>query len=350
MDRSFVYYYFQSVDYWRQVSEGQVGIGQPNVNGTTLSNILVPLPPLPEQRRIVAKLEKLLAKVEASQKRLERIPTILKRFRQSVLAAACSGRLTEDWRSGREVVWGETTIGEVEEFIGSGITPKGGRSVYVSSGIPFIRSQNVYPSGLVLDDVAYITPEIHRSMSRTHIRPFDVLLNITGASIGRSTVVPGRFKVGNVNQHVCIIRVKPVLSPRFLSLFLNSPLGQGLIFETQNGVTREGLNYGQIRSFVVPLPSIEEQNEIVRRADALLEIADKIEGRYEKAKTQVEKLAQSILAKAFCGELVPQNPNDEPASALLERVKQERQETDGPVLQGRRKSGARKRTPKGTDI
>ncbi len=296
-----------------------------------LKTTSVPIPTLEEQRRIVAKLEKLLDKVETSRTRLEKIPTILKRFRQSVLASACSGRLTEEWQKNhRNQFWDEKTIGELELFIGSGITPRGGKSVYVTSGIPFIRSQNVHAKGLVFKEIAYITQKMHQKMSRTHLRPLDVLLNITGASIGRSTIVPENFEEGNVNQHVCIIRCQSVLWPKFLSIFLNSPSGQDMIFDTQVGVTREGLNYDQIRTFPIPIPPLPEQHEIVRRVEELFALADRIEARYQKAKVHVDKLTQSILSKAFRGELVPQDPNDEPASDLLKRSKAQKVQDSPP--------------------
>ena len=115
--------------------------------------------------------------------------------------------------------WVWTTIGELETFIGSGITPKGGKRVYVSEGIPFIRSQNVHPDGLRLLNVAYVTLSMHEEMKRTHTFPNDVLLNITGASIGRSAYIPEELPKANVNQHVCIIRTGGRLFPAYLSHF-----------------------------------------------------------------------------------------------------------------------------------
>jgi len=108
--------------------------------------------------------------------------------------------------AGLPPTWTWTTISELETFIGSGITPKDGRKVYVHEGVPFVRSQNVHPDGLHLENIAYVTSRIHDEMKRTKVHPNDVLLNITGASIGRSTYIPERFGEGNVNQHVCIIR------------------------------------------------------------------------------------------------------------------------------------------------
>jgi type I restriction enzyme S subunit len=219
--------------------------------------------------------------------------------------------------------WAWSTIGELASFIGSGITPFGGRNVYVSKGVPFIRSQNVYSDGLHLDDVVFVTARMHAEMKRTHVKADDVLLNITGASIGRSTYVPTDFGEANVNQHVCIIRADGCI-PGYLSRFLNSPPGQEQIFATQTGVTREGLNYGQIRRLKVPLAPLEEQRRIVQ-------LVRELTGRNQEARTRLEnvtplirELRHSILAKAFRGEITERDPNDEPAEKLLERIDRER--------------------------
>lgn len=326
MENKWSYYWFLSDDGFRAVQSAVAGV---HLTAGRAQNIQIPIAPLVEQKRIVAKVEELLEQVNVVRERLAKVKEILKRFRQSVLSAAFSGHINAKRREGHEnQQWDEKTIGEIEIFIGSGITPKGGKSVYVSSGIPFIRSQNVYPTGLVMDDIAYITPAQHAKMSRTQILPLDVLLNITGASIGRSTVVPEYFGDGNVNQHVCILRVQPVLLPRFLSMFFNSPFGQDLIFETQGGMTREGLNYDQIRNFIVPVPPLEEQHEIVQRVEILFELADTIAKRVAAADERAERLTQAILAKAFRGELMPteaelarrEDRSYEPASILLAKI------------------------------
>ena len=124
----------------------------------------------------------------------------------------------------------------------------------------------------------------------------------------------------------------------FSTMFLN--------FFTQVGVTREGLNYDQIRSFILPIPPLPEQQEIVRRVEALFKVADQIEERYKKARAYVDKLTQSILAKAFRGELVPQDPHDEPASALLERIREERSKNQ--VIPRHKKTKTRKQRRKQT--
>ena len=314
--------------YWIKGSEVQDSIdqiytgttNQVELSKTAIINIGIPLPPLNEQRRIVAKLDELFAHLDTVKARLERIPTLLKQFRQAVLTQAVTGKLTEDHYSN----WKTLTIDELATFVGSGVTPKGGKSRYLNVGIPFIRSMNVYPDGLYLENLVYISDELHQTMKRTHIQEKDVLLNITGASIGRATFVPEGFGEANVNQHVCIIRVNERIAPEFLSIYLNSEAGQSYIMSTQSGMTRQGLNYSQIRAMPVELPLIKAQKEIVHRVKSLLDKADLIEQHYQALQEKIDQLPQTILAQAFRGELVPQDPNDEPAEELLQRIQAER--------------------------
>jgi type I restriction enzyme, S subunit len=151
---------------------------------------------------------------------------------------------------------------EVTKKIGSGSTPKGGSNIYGTSGIPFIRSQNVHSGRLDLSDVVYISDEIHNKMKGTHVKPNDVLLNITGASIGRSCVAPETIKTANVNQHVCIIRLSDDYNPEFLSQYINSYFGQYQINAFQAGGNRQGLNFEQIADLQVPAPPFPEQRKI----------------------------------------------------------------------------------------
>ena len=363
VQQEFVSNFFKSGNYWLQIKRGQLGIGQPNVNSQTLSKIAVPLAPLSEQKRMIHKVEELFSFLDAGTVSLRKVQAQLKRYRQAVLKYAFEGKLTEEWRkthtgqiepvqkllvkvkqdlirkapnksaelgvnneSGFQELhetWAWTTIGELETFIGSGITPRGGRTVYVQEGIPFIRSQNVYPDGLRLEEIAYVTPKMHDTMKRTKAYPNDVLLNITGASIGRSAVIPEKLPEANVNQHVCIIRTGWWLIPAYLSHFLNSPIGQTQIFGTQSGVTRQGLNYEQVRRLKIPLAPLMEQNEIVTKIEATYTATGQVEKTIRQNINHVEYLRQSILKEAFGGKLVSQDPDDEPAEKLLERIKAE---------------------------
>ena len=169
--------------------------------------------------------------------------------------------------------WKKCIIGELTIKVGSGVTPRGGETVYKSEGHPFVRSQNVGLGHLILDDIAYIDEDTHQRQKNTELQLDDVLLNITGASIGRSALVSQQIVGGNVNQHVCIIRANKKLIPSFLCNFLLSQYGQKQIESFQAGGNRQGLNFEQIKSIKIGLPSVEEQKKI---ADLLLLIEQRI--------------------------------------------------------------------------
>ena len=172
------------------------------------------------------------------------------------------GVIPSEWECGR--------LGDLTTRVGSGITPSGGERVYVTEGRPFLRSQNVGWGALDLADLTFITDEIHASFAASEIEQGDVLLNITGASIGRSAVADITVARGNVNQHVCEIRTDPKkLDPHFLNSYLLSAAGQKQIDSFQAGGNRQGLNYGQIRSFLIPRPPLSEQRAI---AEALSDV------------------------------------------------------------------------------
>jgi type I restriction enzyme S subunit len=220
--------------------------------------------------------------------------------------------------------WRLAELGDVLTFIGSGITPKGGKSVYQNHGIRFLRSQNVHPGELRLDDVAFVSPELHKKMLRTHVQDGDVLLNITGASIGRCAIIPYGFGPANVNQHVCILRLPDSILPSYLSWYLNSPDGQAWIMGTQSGVTRQGLNYGQIREMVFPIAPLLEQKRIVAEIEKQFTRLDQAVASLRRLQGGLARYKASVLKAACNGRLVPQNPNDEPAANLLARILAER--------------------------
>ncbi|MEF2148443.1 restriction endonuclease subunit S [Aquilutibacter rugosus] len=167
------------------------------------------------------------------------------------------------------VEWDVMEIDQLVSRVGSGVTPTGGESVYTADGILFLRSQNVHFDGLRLDDVAYIPSHIHHSMMRSEVVENDVLLNITGASIGRCCRMPKINIHANTNQHVCTIRLRDVDEARagFLAAVLQSHIGQHQIGQLNAGGNREGLNYQQVRSFHVPWPS--DRSEFVRIYDQI---------------------------------------------------------------------------------
>jgi type I restriction enzyme, S subunit len=162
--------------------------------------------------------------------------------------------------------WRVIALSDLCSHIGSGVTPRGGEDVYTSSGILFIRSQNVAFDGLNLEDVAYVPTRIHQGMLRSEVHAHDVLYNITGASIGRCCAMPAGLGTANVNQHVCILRVPNATDSdaSFLSSVLASSIGQIQLYALNTNGNRQGLNYQQLGSFVVPWPSAVERQFIAR--------------------------------------------------------------------------------------
>ncbi len=179
--------------------------------------------------------------------------------------------------------------------IGSGLTPKGGRQAYVNDGIPFIRSQNVNHNRLLQDSLVFITEEQDASMSGSRVHPGDVLLNITGASIGRTCVVPENMRRANVNQHVCIIRTNGNVNAHFLQAYLASPKGQHEINRLQAGGGRQGINFQQIGNVRVPQVDHAHQNYVVNILSTVDRAMERT-GRLIEAKRKLKKgLAQQLL-------------------------------------------------------
>lgn len=191
--------------------------------------------------------------------------------------------------------------------VGSGVTPKGGAESYLSSGIPLFRSQNVHNFGFLMDDIAYISEETDEQMSGSRVLPGDVLLNITGASIGRCFFTSDDFERGNVNQHVCIIRPNQrVVKSSFLHYLLISNKGQMYIDLSQTGANRQGLTIEEIRNFSFDIPSVVEQQRIVDYLDKKLAAIDHRVEVLEKEKDVYARLKKSVINQAVTRGL---NPN-----------------------------------------
>ena len=257
VDPKFLYYYTFNPVYRAYAADNMSGAaGQKRVSSRFLKDTRLFIPPLPEQQRISAYLDASCAAIDAAVSAKRKQLETLDELHRTALHSAFAN---EDWPIER--------IKDVAAKIGSGVTPEGGASGYLEEGIPLLRSQNVHFDGLHLDDVAFISPQTHAEMAGSQIKPRDVLLNITGASIGRCTFVPENLDDGNVNQHVCIIRVNHKLDHRFLAAFLSSPMGQGQILSSFTGASRQGLSHKELGFISIPLPTIEIQRDIVRQLE-----------------------------------------------------------------------------------
>lgn len=171
--------------------------------------------------------------------------------------------------------------------IGSGVTPKGGAATYVDEGVPLIRSQNVHDDGLRLDDVSFITEDVHEDMSNSQLQRDDVLLNITGASIGRCCIYELDDEA-NVNQHVCIIRPTNKIRSRFLHCLLISEVGQSQIFSGFTGSSREGLNFEEIKNFKIFIPPLNEQDDIIAKIE-------EFQSKSRKNKKIIEQQIETLI-------------------------------------------------------
>lgn len=224
--------------------------------------------------------------------------------------------------------WVQVRLGEVATKVGSGATPKGGQDAYHDSGTPLIRSLNVHFSGFKRTNLAFIDEQQARALDGVRVSAGDVLLNITGASIGRVTTAPQDMAGARVNQHVAIIRTQGGVDQVFLAKFLASPEQQAFIQENESGATRQALTKEKILDFQVPLPPLNEQKRIVAKIDALTEKSREAREALAEVPELLDKLRQSILAAAFRGDLTKkwreQNPDVEPATVLLERIRAER--------------------------
>ena len=224
--------------------------------------------------------------------------------------------------------WPRMKLSALAKKVGSGATPRGGNAAYKTHGVPLIRSMNVHFDGVRDEGLAFIDEAQARALDGVTVHGGDVLLNITGASIGRVAVAPGRLAGARVNQHVCIIRATEALDAHFLKLFLNAPSQQRLIMEEEAGATRQALTKEKILNFDIPLPPLNEQRRIVAKLDSLQERSRRARDSLDAVPALLDKLRQSILAAAFRGDLTrdfrEKHKDLEPASKLLQRIRTER--------------------------
>lgn len=331
------------------------------VNGTTrlkltrgaMVGIPIHLPPIAEQHRIVAKVEALLDQVNRAQARLDRVPLILNRFRQAVLAAACSGKLTEQWReahpggtaatndappalnapeeAGFEVPegWRWVDLGSLARFI-NGDRSKNypSKAHRVAEGIPFINAGHLRNGMVDCSEMDFITEQRFDLLRGGKVQEGDVLYCLRG-SLGKSALVAG-IPRGAIASSLVILRVQSVwCSPKFILQYLMSPLGQSMIRRYDNGSAQPNLSAGDVAKYDVPLPPLAEQHQIVEEVGRLFALADTIEGRIQGAAFRAGKLPESVLSRAFSGELVPteaelaraEGRDYETAAQLLERIK-----------------------------
>ncbi|EXJ11748.1 restriction endonuclease subunit S [Nitrincola nitratireducens] len=343
VDLKFIYYQMRTLKEW-MVSESSATTVT-IINKSKFSQAPLVLPPLAEQKVIAEKLDTLLAQVDNTKNRLERIPEILKRFRKSVLAAAVSGKLTEEWRGTNDyetrgskllpIKWDVAAAKDVCVKVQSGSTPRD-NPFDQDGSIPFLKVYNIVNQKVDFDyKPQFVTDNVHKTaLKRSAAMPNDILMNIVGPPLGKVAVLTDQYPEWNLNQAITLFRVDP---SKLNHLFLYHVLCEGELVrevmpDTKGSVGQVNISLSQCRDALLPVPSLEEQTEIVRRVEELFAFADRIEQAAQAALSRVNNLTQSILAKAFRGELTADwraaNPElisgEHSAEALLARIKSER--------------------------
>lgn len=323
LDANYLQRYLSSPNTVRSLEGESVGSTMVNLNQKILLGLSIGIPPLQEQRRIADKLDTTLARVDALNDRLARITPLLKRFRQSVLAAATSGKLTEDWRKSNNMpfAWAEVTLGEIADVQG-GVTKDSKKQSNSDEELPYLRVANVQRGYLDLEEIKRIRVPAHKIDSLL-LKEGDILFNEGGDldKLGRGWIWEGQINRCTYQNHVFRARLHDLRNqPKYVSWWGNY---RGLHYFIQSGKQTTNLasiNKTMLSALPISLPSQEEQTEIVRRVETLFAFADRLEARLQSAQTAAERLTPALLAKAFRGELVPQDPNDEPATELLRRL------------------------------
>ncbi len=362
------------------VNEATSAAGLYTLSLSKVERLPVPIPPSGEQHRIVARLGSLSARRRRAKASLDAVPSLLDKVRQSILAAAFRGDLTADWRAknpdvepadkllaliraerrarweaaelakregrGRSLSgdkwkarykepepfgqdehelhlpsipasWAWTTLGHIAWSVKDGphFSPK-----YSESGVPFISGGNVRPDGVDFSSAKHISPELHAELAQRCVPERGDLLYTKGGTTGIARVNTYSHAF-NVWVHVAVVKLVPSVAPFFLQHALNSPFCYGQAQRYTHGVGNQDLGLTRMVRIALPLPPREEQEELARRIDLAMNRLDRLSGAVSQARQNGKWLEQSILERAFRGELVPQDPSDEPAAVLLERIR-----------------------------
>ena len=376
----FLQFFLQSPSYWEQIAKESAGIALQNVNAKKLAALILPLAPLHEQHRIVAEIETQFTRLDASEAALKRAQANLKRYRASVLKAACEGKLVpteadlaqaegRDYEHADQLLerilaerrarweaqekrrgkykepatpdasdlpdlpegwtWGTIAqIGEIGEQ--TVLTGPFGTNLkkedFTLEGTPVVTIGCLTEDGLDMEKAAFVSREKANELNRYSLRRGDLLFSRM-ATVGRAGIVGPEADGCLFNYHNMRLRLdRSTLLPQFyLAYVRGSPQVGRYVNEVNHGATRDGINTRQLLEMPVTIPPLCEQRSIVAEVERRLSIIQQAEATVEASLVRVERLRQSILKQAFSGQLVPQDPNDEPASVLLERIKAERE-------------------------
>jgi len=363
----YFYYFFEYVQP-KIIQQNKQGVTQVNLNTNIVRNIDILLPPLAEQHRIVNKIEELFTKLDAGVDALKKIKIQLKRYRQAVLKYAFEGKLTQQWREAHKEELEPASVllekikeqrkkeskekfkelppidtSELPELPEGWVWVKiidllGEDGIFIDGD--WVETKDQDPNGDVrLIQLADIGDGFYRNRSNrfltidkaiqlncTFLQPNDVLIARMPDPLGRACIFPGDSKPCVTVVDVCIIRPNLRISnKRWLMHMINAVQFRSGIEKLQSGSTRKRISRNNLSKLFLPLSPLPEQHQIVAEIESRLSVADQLEKVVEQSLKQAERLRQSILKKAFEGKLVPQDPTDEPAEKLLERIKEEKE-------------------------
>jgi len=296
LNKRYFFFYLLSNEFQMPLSKVASRSAQDGFSKDDIFGFQILVPSLPEQKRIVAILDEAFATIDKAKENTEKNLQNAKDLFQSELNSIFA-------KKGKD--WEEKPLGEITTKIGSGATPRGGNASYKSEGISLIRSMNVHDGYFKEKNLAFIDDKQAKELSNVTLEENDVLLNITGASVARCCVVPKEYLPARVNQHVSIIRPKKeIMNPLFLNLLLTSRYYKDQLLKTgEQGATRQAITKAQLQSFVIYYPTLKDQRKIVVNMNTLSAQTQKLESIYQKKLNDLEGLKESILEKAFKGEL-----------------------------------------------
>ena len=292
LDRNFLSYFVRTPAFDDQVS-AQGSTNYAAIRPQQVLEYEIPLPPLHEQRRIVAYIEELASRIEEARG----------------LRAKAVGEAEMLWEASSDRIFAALSLNDINtrleavtERVTKGESPKWQGFDYVSDGPLFLRSQNVLWGYVDITSATRVPQAFHDKLSRSALRPGDVLINLVGASIGRSAVVPDKIGDANINQAVAVISPTPQLNSRFLMSFLISPLAQRVLHMGKVETARPNITLTGLRKLTIPIPSLPEQHRIVAYLDALQAKVDALEQLQANTQAELDALLPSVLDKAFRGE------------------------------------------------
>lgn len=354
VSQKYIYYFFQSANYWKQISSKAVGSGQPNVNANSLSNITIPLCNIEEQNRIVLKLEEKLSSLEKSKEQLELSLIRLEVFRKLTLNIAFEGELKSEQRDDvisnltesekkqhedSSVVddilrkelsnlkklppyWGWSRLKNISVSIDYGYS---GKSTNKIVGPKFLRITDIQNNKVNWDSVPYCNISDERK-KKYLLKEGDLLFARTGATVGKSYLVPSIHHESIFASYLIRVRLVEDVNQMFVSYFFQSELYWKQIVENKAGVAQPNVNGTKLSNLVIPFTLKKEQDQIVKALDNIMSICDNMELSVKKSLLSIELTKQSLLNKAFAGKLLEPDPNDELTSILLDRIKVEKEE------------------------